>query len=261
LRSAGLSQLERCNWAPPNRVVYVLSVPKILANAMSQTSTKSIVDSWVAEATRKDNVQERNSARHPFARPATISNGGVEVRVSCRDLSSRGIGLIQTEMPAKQGDHILTIWLHDRVVDLDVKILWTKRIGRSWWASGGHLMITTWDATRLWWDRIRYQANDRRGATRYPFCQCFLVSVDGGIEVRREFLEQTEKRDTVSLASLDVSNGGIRFISGERFASAGRTLRVSREGHSGEPTVRGIVRYVFEMQNGYFATGVEFDAT
>lgn len=159
-------------------------------------------------------------------------------------------------MPPDQGDHTLTIWLRDRVVDFDVNILWTQKIGRSWWGSGGHLMITPWESMRLWWDRIRQQADNRREATRHTFSQCFLVSVDGGIENRWE--SGPPNREAISLVSLDISLGGIRFVSGEPFASAGRTLSISRENRPDEPAVQGIVRFVSEMKNGYCSTGVEF---
>lgn len=228
---------------------------------LGKIDTAKTVEAWVASAMRDDRVQRWQEARYPFLRAATVSRGGMEARAMCRDISRRGIGIVQSDEPPRTGPATVSIWLRNRVLDLPVDFLWVKRLGQGWWAAGGRVELSSLDYASLALSRIGTEI-DLRLHQRHPFCHMFSVYASPSTAEDTFSFDPCEQQEDGIAISLNVSYGGIGLLSESYFEPQEQILQLHRiDDHDSSARIRGRVVSCRELPNGYYMTGVQFEAS
>ncbi len=153
----------------------------------------------------------------------------------------------------------MSIWLGNRIMHASVNVFWSRTIGDNWWACGGHLIVSTLDLAKLHMGRRLGDLRNRRKHERLPFCHCFSSVFESNESSALGSSKASEFEDIVpSIVSLDVSTGGMRLVSDEPFGFEGNIVLLQNKSDLQAGPVRGRIVSFFEMENGYYSTGVQF---
>lgn len=254
------------------------------ATLLGRSEATKIVKHWLAEATELHRNQ-RLTVRKPLLRPATISRGGLEVRALCRNISSHGIQLLQSDCPPVEDTHTVCIWLKRQVIELPVEVEWTKPLGGVWWACGGRVLENSFaESIDFYLNRWRHRLSAPRSPRRYPYCRRYLAipgpksgfhedplvwsddAVPRAGDMTREYLRgspQVEVPDhlvehVASVVSLDISERDIHIVSEYDAFHEGQEIYLDHVMDQRKGMVRGLVRFTEELENGYHSSMVDF---
>lgn len=230
----------------------------VTALLLDEIETEAVVQHWAAEAEGSASNQ-RSQTRFPFLNAATVTWTDTDFQVMSRDLSQKGIGIVQCGNPAKLGPATLCVSLRQQEVYLDVNFSWMEDLGHGWWCSGGRLNLASIDPASLLVLKMS-KVVDRRLHERHPFCHPFAVYAQWQLERDCIGVENIQPEDETRVISLDISRGGIRLISQDPIMTDKEFvyLRKLNDEYS-DKILRGRIVSRQEFGNGYFAVGVKFD--
>jgi len=225
---------------------------------LGEIDAESMVREWSAEAALDDASQFRKEARFPLLTPATITHNRTDTYAMCRDISKKGVGIIQSGAPPNLGHSTLSISLRQQVVYLDVNFTWRKRLGTGWWTCGGEMNFASIDFASLMLLQMS-NAVDRRIHHRHPFCQLFVVFPNLELEDDCIGVQNLPVEQGVFAISLDISQGGMRLMCHKSLQTNKKYIYIqTRESARNSSLIRGEIVSRRELGNGYFVVGVKF---
>ncbi len=226
---------------------------------MGDLEAESLISDWATEAAKDGASQLRKEPRIPLLTPVTINHNGMEHYAICRDISKKGIGVIQSGGSPKMGLSTISISLHQQVVYLDVDFTWRRELGSGWWASGGNMSFASIDFASMMLLRMS-NAVERRVHRRQPFCQLFSLYPSLELEEGCVGVQNLPPETGVFAISMEISFGGMSLMCDRPVEDRNEYVYLqTRESQRSNSLIRGQIVSQRELGNGYFIIGVKFD--